>query len=122
MGLQEEESKELEFLRPKSGEDVIKRQFAEITGVKTKINEICDLMREELNKRDEKTELLLSILTTYVKKTPQELIEALYLVKEIKVNEKNVVRKVIPPHLNPETMQKEKKEKRVFYEDALEYI
>jgi len=122
MGLDEEESKELEFLRPRSGEDVIKRKFAEISGVKQKINEICDLMRDELVKLNDDKEYTLPILTTYVKKTPQQLIEALYLVKDLKVSEKNVERKVIPPHLNPETMKKEKKEKRVYYEDALEYI
>ena len=122
MGLSEEESKELEFLRPRSGEDIIKRQFSEISGEKNKINEICDLMRAELVSIDHDKELVLPILTTYVKKTPQELIEALYLVKELKSSEKNVQRKPIPPHLNPHTMKKEKKEKRIYYEDALEYI
>jgi len=39
--LDEKESKELEFLRARSGEEAIKRQFTEATGVKnTKINEI----------------------------------------------------------------------------------
>lgn len=40
MGLDDKESKELEFLRPRSGEDIIKRQFTEITAEKQKINEI----------------------------------------------------------------------------------
>lgn len=122
MGLNEEESKELQFLRPRSGEDVIRRKFTEISGEKKKINEICDLMRAELEHINVNKELVLPILSTYVKKTPQELIEALYLVKELKSSEKNVERKIIPPHLNPDTMRKDRKEKRVFYEDALEYI
>ena len=122
MGLREEESKELEFLRPRSGEDVIKRQFSEVTGAKQKINEICDLIRAELVSIDHDKEYTLPILSTYVKKSPQQLIEALYLVKDLKTSEKNIERKVIPPHLNPETMKKERKEKRVYYEDALEYI
>ena len=79
-------------------------------------------MREELVAIDEDKEFTLPILTTYVKKTPQQLIEALYLVKDLKTNEQNIERKIIPPHLNPETMKKEKKNKRIFYEDALEYI
>jgi len=120
--LNEEESKELEFLKPRSGEDIIKRQFSEVSGVKRKTNEICDLIRKELVSIDENNELVLPILTTYVKKTPQELIEVLYLVKQLKSSEENIKRKVIPPHLNPQTMKKEKKDKRVFFEDALEYI
>jgi elongator complex protein 1 len=122
MGLSEQESKELEFLRPRSGEDIIKRQFSEVTGVKSKINEVCDLMRQELEGREDKNELMLPMLTTYVKKSPQELIEALYLVKTLKLKEKDVKRKIIPPHLNPDTMKKEKKDKIIYYEEALEYI
>lgn len=120
--LSEDESKELEFLKPRSGEDIIRRKFADISGAKTKINEVCDLIRAELERIDDKKEFVLPILTTYIKKTPQELIDVLYLVKDLKSNEKQVDRKIIPPHLNPETMKKEKKEKRVYYEDALEYI
>ena len=120
--LSEEESKELEFLKPKSGEEVIRRQFADISGVKQKINEIWDLIRNELNEIDKNSEFALPILTTYVKKSPQELIDALYLVKSLKSKEQGIKRKIIPPHLNPQTMTKEKKEKRVFYEDALEYV
>jgi elongator complex protein 1 len=122
MGLSEDESKELQFLRPRSGEDIIRRQFSEISGEKQKINEICDRMRTELENIDVNKELVLPILSTYVKKNPQELIEALYLVRDLKNSGKAIERKVIPPHLNPDTMKKEKKEKRVFYEDALEYI
>ena len=120
--LSEDESKELEFLKPKSGEEIIRRQFADISGAKQKVNEICDLIRAELTKIDKNSELVLPILTTYVKKNPQELIDALYLVKSLKSNEQGVKRKVIPPHLNPQTMAKERKEKRVYYEDALEYV
>ena len=91
--LKEEESKESQFLRPKLGEEVIRRQFGNIyndTESVSKINGICDLLRNELNiKTDDgyDIDLTLSILTTYAKKTPQELTEVLYLIKYLKEKE-----------------------------------
>ena len=128
MSLKEEESKELQFLRPQSGEDIIRRQFGNIEndGEKiSKINEVCDLLRNEFNSRAEygcDIDLTLPILTTYAKKTPQELTEVLYLIKSLKEKEAGKDRQVIPPHLNPATMKKEKKDKTVYSEDALQYI
>lgn len=104
--LKEEESRELEFLKPKSGEEFIMRQFGNIqedTGSISKINEICDLIREELNlKSDEgcEVDLTLPILTTYVKKSPQELKQVLYLIKSLKNNESGNEKQIVPPHLN----------------------
>ena len=128
MSLKGEESKELQFLKPKSGEEVIRRQFGNIHNdaePASKINEICDLLRNELNIRTDDgcdIDLTLPILTTYAKKTPQELTEVLYLIKSLKEKEAGKDRKVVPPHLNPATMKKEKKNKTVYSEDALEYI
>ena len=50
--------------------------------VGTKVNEICDALRAELLKRNE-NRFLLPILTTYVKKTPQQLREVLDKIREM---------------------------------------
>lgn len=50
---------------------------------------------------------LLPILTTYIKKQPQELKQVLKLIKDMqkKEEEENKTKRVVPPHLNPESKQ-----------------
>ena len=45
--------------------------------------------------------MLLPILTTYIKKEPQELKQVLNLIKGMKRSEETVIKKTTPPHLNP---------------------
>lgn len=108
----EESGTELEFMRPKDKEQEIKNAhsqfmeediFAKGETSSTKVNSICDALKQELVKRNESNEYLLPILTTYVKKQPQELKEVLSLIRTMQQDEKsqNLETKVVPPHLNP---------------------
>jgi elongator complex protein 1 len=79
---EEERGKELEFMRPQKEEQLIRAQHeefmqTEINGVAadttatfTKINKICDAVKEELVKINTDNKYLLPILTTYIKKQP----------------------------------------------------
>lgn len=78
----EDRGKELEFMRPLHEEDIIKTSHVEfmtqdIHGGKTlskgKINSVCDALKEEFIKINDNNQYLLPILTTYIKKEPQEL-------------------------------------------------
>ena len=71
--------KELDFLRPEHEEDKIKKEhllFVQQTINNNpvenlgKINKICDALKEELVKINENNNLLLPILTTYIKREP----------------------------------------------------
>jgi elongator complex protein 1 len=102
-GLSEQPSKELEFLCPVSAEDRIKMDFSDVNPFADKINSICDLMRNEISSLNENNEMLLPILTTYIKKTPQELAQVLLVIKKLKEGERGERRAPLPPHLNQET-------------------
>ena len=49
-----------------------------------KINSICDALRTELEKKNQDNTYLLPILTTYIKKEPQELKQVLSRVQEMR--------------------------------------
>lgn len=81
----------------------------------SKINNICDVLKVEIEKKnndqDEKNKYLLTLLTIYVKKQPQEIKQALDLIREMQKEEKKSKEaqlkvKMIPPHLNPITLKK----------------
>ncbi len=81
---EEERGKELEFMRPQNDEDLIRKQHEEfmereINGVVaisaenvtfTKVNKICDAIKDELWKINTDNKYLLPILTTYIKRQP----------------------------------------------------
>lgn len=76
-------------MRPLHEEDTIKSTHidfmtSEINGGKIeskgKINKICDALKEEFLKINDTNLYLLSILTTYIKKEPQELKQVLKLI------------------------------------------
>jgi len=72
-------------------------------GQTLKINSICDALRTELEKVNQGNFYLLPILTTYIKKEPQELKQVLSRVQEMRrvESENNQTAKIVPPHLNP---------------------
>ena len=92
----------------------------------TKINRVCDAIRDELVKRNKENKYMLPILTTYVKKHPQQLKEVLDLIRNMQKEEKalNKVARIVPPHLNPETMKPEVDENAIKLgsKEALEYV
>ncbi len=70
---------------------------------------------------------LLPILTTYIKKQPQELKQVLDLIKKMRDSEQaegKASKRIIPPHLNPQTMKREIEEGdlQATSEDALKYV
>jgi elongator complex protein 1 len=78
--------KELDFMYPEQEEEVLKRKHEEFmakikkedTGkdgevVFHKVNKICDALRAQLEQVNIENRYLLPILTTFVKKQPQEL-------------------------------------------------
>lgn len=69
---------------------------------------------------------LLPILTTYIKRQPQELKQVLKLIQDMQKQEEelNLTKKIIPPHLNPDTMKKDVDPKAIKLgsKDALEYV
>ena len=91
-----------------------------------KINKVCDKIRAELEKRNDKNKYLLPILTTYVKRQPQELKQVLDRIRDMQKQEKAVaqVSRIVPPHLNPKTMKRDIDENAVKFgaKEALEYV
>jgi elongator complex protein 1 len=69
-GLNEQPSRDLEFIKPSTAENRIKKELFGDNEFDSKIIKVCDLFREELNKRNENNKMLLPILTTYIKKSP----------------------------------------------------
>ena len=79
---EDERGKELEFMRPQKEEQLIRAQHEEFmqtqingiatdtTATFTKVNKICDAVKEELVKINTDNKYLLPILTTYIKKQP----------------------------------------------------
>ena len=59
-----------------------------IGGEASKINRICDALRDELQKVNKDNFYLLPILTTYIKKQPQELKQVLNKIQEMQRVEK----------------------------------
>lgn len=99
---------------PAKPEDLIKKQIAEATrkyqidavvGVSAdcKVNLICTALKESLEKVNVENKYLLCILTTYIKREPQELQQALFKIQDMQRDEKAQGKqaRVIPPHLNP---------------------
>lgn len=60
--------------------------------------------------------MLLPILTTYIKKAPQELHQVLLLIKQLKEAEKGKKKPKVPPH------QQAKSNVKFYAEQALEYV
>ena len=69
-GMTEQPSWDLEFLKPSTAENRIKKDLFGDSEFTDKINKVCDLFREELNKRNDHNKMMLPILTTYIKKSP----------------------------------------------------
>lgn len=69
---------------------------------------------------------MLPVLTVYVKKQPQELKQVLDLIRDMQLQEKklNLASRVVPPHLNPATMQRDVDPDSVKLgaKEALEYV
>ena len=91
-----------------------------------KINTICDALRTELDRVNKDNFYLLPILTTYIKKQPQEIKQVLSLIQTMQREESdlNKVAKVVPPHLNPETLKKDidPNSIKIGSKEALEYV
>jgi hypothetical protein len=76
----EEKGVELEFMRPTNPEEAITKEHiaffdnqisvAEKKTEVSKVNRICEALKEELSKRNATNQYLLPILTIYVKKQP----------------------------------------------------
>lgn len=100
------------------------------TGPKAdKINRVCDALKAELTKLNQQSgcnQFLLPILTLHVKKQPQELKEVLNLIRDMQRHEKehNLTTRVVPPHLNPETMRRDvdPTAQKIGSKEALEYV
>ena len=94
--------------------------------VHSKVNTICDALRAELIKVDKDNFYLLPILTTYIKKQPQELKQVLALIQDMqrKEQELNQISRVVPPHLNKETLKKDIDPNSIKSgsKEALEYV
>lgn len=88
----EQRGKELDFMRPLPTEEMLKKQHMNFntsfqngfkdSGTKyDKVNHVCDALREALQVAEEEQgedrKYLLPILTTYIKKQPQELNDCL---------------------------------------------
>ena len=77
-------------------------------------------------KRDKDNCFLLPILTVYVKKQPQELKQVLNLIRTMQQAEKlsNKTSRVVPPHLNADTMRRDVDPDSVKLgaKEALEYV
>ena len=91
-----------------------------------KVNKICDSLKDQLVGLNQDNKYLLPILTTYIKKQPQELKQVLKLIQNMqrKEEEENKLRRIVPPHLNPETMRKDidPKSLKLGSHEALEYV
>ena len=86
--------KELEFMRPQNPEDLLRKEHEvflrnEINGIEEavggtarheKVNKICDSVKDQLVGLNQDNKYLLPILTTYIKKQPQELKQVLKLI------------------------------------------
>ena len=98
----EERSRELDFMFPQQEEDLIQQRHDEFMlkfqeerkgvdlpgrNATQKVNKICDALRAELEKVNDKNAYLLPILTTYIKKEPQELKQVLSRVQEMRRTE-----------------------------------
>ncbi|XP_075979445.1 elongator complex protein 1 [Anticarsia gemmatalis] len=84
------------FLSDLENLDVTKTMYASsyaskdkaTNGVDTKIQKICDIVREHLKKRSDSDSKVLPLLTTFVKKnTVEDMEKALLIIKELKVQE-----------------------------------
>ena len=71
----------LKFQEERKGVDLPGRNATQ------KVNKICDALRAELEKVNDKNAYLLPILTTYIKKEPQELKQVLSRVQEMRRTE-----------------------------------
>lgn len=69
---------------------------------------------------------MLPILTTYIKKDPQELKQVLSLIQKMQRDEHelNLTARVVPPHLNPVTLKKDidSSSIKLGSKEALEYV
>lgn len=132
---EDDRGKELEFMRPVDELEKIRQDHMrfmldqiqeEDSSTSGKVNRVCEALKAELVKRNENNRYLLPILTIYVKKQPQELKQVLDLIREMQQKEKTLHQKtrVVPPHLNPETMKKDVDPEalKVSAKDALEYV
>lgn len=108
--------------------EVRKDQPASASGLHPtlKINKICDTLRASLEKVNTENCYLLPILTTYIKKEPQELKQVLSRVQDMQRHEQqlNQTAQVVPPHLNPVTMKRDVDPSAIKLgsKEALEYV
>jgi elongator complex protein 1 len=98
-------------------------------GSSSKVNRICDALKQELaslNQKNGNNGYLLPILTLHVKKQPQEIEEVLSMIRDMQKHEKaeNLTVRVVPPHLNPETMRRDidPDAQKTGSKEALEYV
>lgn len=85
----DERGSELEFMRPRKEEDIIEKQhrdlmlqFSTSSALRdSKVNLICDALRSQLHAVNKNNCFMLPILTTYIKKEPQELKQVLALIQ-----------------------------------------
>ena len=69
-----------------------------------KVNSICELTKAALEKIN-KDRYILSIMTTYLKKIPNEIEQCLEIIKQFKQIEASQEQKqAVPPHLNPQSL------------------
>lgn len=68
-----------------------------------KVNSICELTKAALEKIN-KDRYILSIMTTYLKKIPNEIEQCLEIIRQFKQIESSQEQKqAVPPHLNPQS-------------------
>ncbi|XP_014368772.2 elongator complex protein 1 [Papilio machaon] len=81
------------FLSDLENSDVTKTMYKSsyknnVNNESMKIQEICDIVQTQINKRSDRSDKILPLLTTYIKKnTIEDLEKALLIIKEIKVHE-----------------------------------
>lgn len=86
--------KELEFMSPQREEDIIRKEHNEfalqfqvqieknISGL-SKVNTVCEALKQTLEKVNHDNQYLLPILTTYIKRQPQELKQVLTRIQDM---------------------------------------
>ena len=87
----------------------------------SKVNYVCHLLREAMIK--EQDHYILSIVMTYTRQQPPALEKALELVTSLQKDEDELCDVVTAPHLNPNTMKRERvKKNRLSSKEVLEYL
>lgn len=84
------------------------------------------MLQTELERVDKDNKYLLPILTTYIKRQPQQLKQVLIKIQEMQRSEValGLTTKVVPPHLNPQTMKRDVDPSavKIGSKEALEFV